>query len=103
MRVTKSVKQTIPINEDLDSMMEIFRKMINRCTQIGLKNNCSTLKRLSLLSYHESDQYDILSSYELNAISQACGRLSQMKQSIKLDVSKLGSITRHNPYIKETS
>ena len=63
--------------------METFRQMINHCIRIGIKNNCSTLKRLSLLSYHELNQYDVLGSYKLNAISQACGRLSQMKRDIR--------------------
>ncbi|QLH07043.1 RNA-guided endonuclease InsQ/TnpB family protein [Nitrosopumilus ureiphilus] len=83
MKTIKSIKQNVPQNHDLDSMMETFRKMVNHCIRIGLENNCSTLKRLSMLSYHELSRYDILSSYKLNAISQACGRLSQMKQSIK--------------------
>ena len=68
--------------------------MTNHCIRIGLENNCSTLKRLSLLSYHELD-YDVLSSYKLNAISQACGRLSQMKQSIKR-----GRVTK-SPFIRK--
>ena len=60
--------------------------MVNDCIRIGLENNCSTLKKLSILSYHKLEHYPILSSYKLNAISQACGRLSQMKQSIKRGV-----------------
>lgn len=79
-------------------MMENFRKMINHCIRIGLKNNCSTLKQLSLLSYHELDKYDILSSYKLNAISQACGRLSQMKRDIKKG-KKVKSPFVSKPYI----
>lgn len=83
MKAIKSVKQSILPNNDLADMMETFRKMINQCIRVGLKNNCSTLKRLSMLSYHELNEYDILSSYKLNAISQACGRLSQMKRDIR--------------------
>lgn len=82
MRAIKSIKQTIPQNTDLESMMETFRNMVNHCIRIGLRDNCTTMKKLSLFSYHELRDYDILSSYKLNAISQACGRLSQMKQSI---------------------
>lgn len=83
VRAIKSIKQQIPYNSDVAEMSETFHKMVNHCIRIGLKHNCSTLKRLSILSYHELQDYDILSSYKLNAISQACGRLSQMKQSIK--------------------
>jgi len=83
LKAVKSIKQQIPENHDMNNMMETFRDMVNHCIRIGLKYNCSTLKRLSLLSYHELHQYDILSSYKLNAISQACGRLSQMKRDIR--------------------
>ena len=57
--------------------------MVNDCIRIGLENNCSTLKKLSLLAYHKLENYHIHSTYKLNAISQACGRLTQMKQSIR--------------------
>jgi len=57
--------------------------MINDCIRIGLENNCTTPKKLSLLSYHKLKNYDILSYYKLNAISQACGRLAQRKKDIK--------------------
>jgi len=63
--------------------METFKDMVNHCIRIGLQNNCSTLKKLSKLAYHELEQYDVLSYYKLNAISQACGRLSQMKRAIR--------------------
>ncbi len=63
--------------------MEIFRQMVNHCIRIGLGSNCSTLKKLSLLSYHQLKEYYIPSKYKLNAISQAAGRLAQMKKDIK--------------------
>lgn len=64
--------------------METFRQMVNRCIRIGIENkNVSTLKKLSLLSYKHLKEYQIPSYYKLNAISQACGRLSQMKRSLK--------------------
>jgi len=64
-------------------MMQIFKDMVNHCIRIGLENNVSTLKKLSLLSYHKLSEYNIQSKYKLTAISQACGRLSQMKRDIK--------------------
>jgi putative transposase len=82
LKAVKSIKQKISYNQDLESMMETFRNMTNHCIRIGIKNNCSTLKRLSMLSYHELD-YNILSSYKLNAISQACGVLSKYRKEIK--------------------
>src|SRR3989344_4455744 len=79
----KSIKQNFTPNQDLQLLMETFKDMVNHCIRIGLENNCSTLKKLSLLAYHELNQYNISSSYKLNAISQACGRLSQMKKDIR--------------------
>ncbi len=79
----KSIKQSFSPNQDLQLPMGTFRDMVNHCIRIGLENNCSTLKKLSLLSYHELKQYDILSYYKLTAISQACGRLAQMKKDIR--------------------
>src|SRR5487761_1101409 len=66
-------------------MMETFRQMVNHCIRIGIENNCSTLKKLSLLSCHELSEYKILSYYKLTAISSACGRLAQMKRDIMKD------------------
>ncbi len=63
--------------------METFRQMVNHCIRIGLENNCSTLKKLSMLSYHILNEYPIQSKYKLTAISQAAGRLSQMKRDIR--------------------
>src|SRR3990167_4488951 len=98
LRAIKSVKQSILPNRDLDYMMGMFRDMMNHCIRIGIKENCSTLKRLSLLSYHELRNYDILSSYKICAISQACGMLSKYKKEFKKNPNaKMPYITR--PYI----
>ncbi len=64
-------------------MMETFRQLVNHCIKIGLENNRFTLKRLSSFAYHELKDYNIQSKYKLTAISQACGRLAQMKKDIK--------------------
>lgn len=64
-------------------MMYTFKEMVNHCIRIGLENNISTLKKFSSMFYHELDKYEIQSKYKLTAMSQACGRLSQMKKDIK--------------------
>ena len=98
LRVIKSIKQSIPPNNDIDNMMEIFRDMMNYCIRIGIRENCSTLKRLSMLSYHELRNYDITSTYKLCAISQACGILSKYKKEFKKNTNvKMPYVTR--PYI----
>jgi putative transposase len=64
-------------------MMNTFKDMVNHCIRIGIENNCSTMKKLSLLSYHTLKDYQIQSKYKLTAIAQAAGRLAQMKKDIK--------------------
>jgi putative transposase len=64
-------------------MMETFKDMVNHCIRIGLENNCSTMKKLSQLTYHTLKDYQIQSKYKLTAISQAAGRLAQLKKDIK--------------------
>ncbi|PJC50104.1 MAG: hypothetical protein CO032_06535 [Nitrosopumilales archaeon CG_4_9_14_0_2_um_filter_34_16] len=98
LRAIKSIKQIIPSNQDLDNMMEIFKDMMNHCIRIGIKENCSTLKRMSMLSYHELRNYDIMSSYKICAISQACGILSKYKKEFKKNPNaKMPYVTK--PYI----
>ncbi|MEO9310056.1 MAG: transposase, partial [Nitrososphaera sp.] len=79
----KSIKQPFTPNIEQLQMMETFKDMVNHCIRIGLENNCSTMKKLSLLSYHTLKDYQIQSYYKLTAIAQAAGRLSQMKKDIK--------------------
>lgn len=79
----KSIRQKFTPNSEQQQLMKTFTQMVNDCIKIGLQNDCTTLKRLSMLSYHKLDRYDILSYYKLNAISHAAGRLQHRKQSIK--------------------
>ncbi|MDE1871991.1 MAG: transposase [Thaumarchaeota archaeon] len=83
MYAIKSITQSYTPDNKLCSMMETFRDMVNHCIRIGLENNVTTLKKFSSLFYHELNCYQIYSKYKLTAMSQACGRLSQMKRSIK--------------------
>lgn len=64
-------------------MMESFRQMVNDCLRIGLANDASTLKRLSVLCYPALVRYDIISYYKLHTISKAAGILANRKQSIR--------------------
>lgn len=65
-------------------LLDTFRHMVNDCIRIGLKNDASSLKRLSLLSYKLlSTRYDVLTYYKLCAISRAAGILAARKKSIK--------------------
>ncbi|MDE1728963.1 MAG: transposase [Thaumarchaeota archaeon] len=95
MLVYKAVKQRFTQNQELDIMMETFRQMVNECIRIGLDNNISTLRKFSSNHYHDLKKYDIQSKYKLTAMSQACGRLAQMKRSIRE-----GKITK-SPYVQK--
>jgi putative transposase len=83
MFAVKSIKQPFRPNQEQTQMMNIFKDMVNHCIRIGLDHNVSTMKKLSMLSYHTLSEYQIQSKYKLTAISQAAGRLAQMKKDIK--------------------
>ncbi len=57
--------------------------MVNESIRIGLANDVSSLRRLSLLSYNQLAQYDSPSCYKLSAISRAAGILAARKKSLK--------------------
>jgi len=79
----KSVKQSFNPSERILGLMALFREMTNACIRIGMENDASTLKRLSLLSYPQLKDFRILSYYKLCAISRAAGILSSRKKSIR--------------------
>ncbi|MDE1814914.1 MAG: hypothetical protein KGI05_09675, partial [Thaumarchaeota archaeon] len=79
----KSIKQSYYSPPELISMMETFRQMVNHCIRIGIEENISTLKKFSSLHYKDLSQFQIQSKYKLTAMSQAMGRLTQMKRDIK--------------------
>src|SRR2546426_7163483 len=57
--------------------------MVNESIRIGLANDVSSLRKLSLLSYSQLAQYDSPSCYKLCAISRATGILAARKKSLK--------------------
>ncbi len=79
-------------------MMETFCDIVNHCIKLGLENNVTTLKKFSSMFYHELDCYSIPTYYKLTAISQACGRLTQMKYSIKQGIDPKSPFVR-KPYL----
>ncbi len=83
----KSVKQNYEPSEEVLDLLGTFRMMMNDCVRIGLVNNASTLKRLSLLCYKELSRYNIVTYYKLHAISRAAGILASRKKSIRRGVA----------------
>ena len=57
--------------------------MVNESLWIGIANDASSLRKLSLLSYNQLAQYDSPSYYKLCAISRAAGILAARKKSLR--------------------
>jgi len=55
--------------------------MVNDCVRIGLSEDVSSLKALSLRCYPYLKRYDVLSYYKLCAISRASGILKNFKKA----------------------
>ena len=64
-------------------MLELFRRMVNESIRIGMANDASSLRKLSLLSYNQLAHYDSPSYYKLCAISRAAGILAARKKSLR--------------------
>src|SRR5213594_5005355 len=79
----KSVWQHYAPTQDVLGLLEVFRRMVNDSTRIGLVNDASSLRSLSLLSYNQLAHYDSPSCYKLCAISRAAGILAARKKSLK--------------------
>ena len=78
----KSVWQHYVSSSEVLGMLELFRKMVNESLRIGLANEVSSLRKLSLLSYNQLAQYDSPSCYKLCAIlpdSDRCGWLGLLQ------------------------
>jgi putative transposase len=79
----KSVWQYYAPPREILVLLEIFRRMVNDSIGIGLVNDASSLRRLSLLSYNQLAHYDSPSCYNLCAISRAAGILAARKKSLR--------------------
>ena len=71
-------------------LLDQFRLMVNHCIQIGLAENVSSLKALSLKSYAQLSAYEMMSYYKLCAISAAAGILRNYRKA-----------KRQNPHTKQ--
>src|SRR5256886_11859746 len=79
----KSVWQQYAPTRDVLGLLEVFRRMVNESIRIGIANDASSLRKLSLLSYNQLAQYDSPSCYKLCAISRASEILAARKKSLK--------------------
>src|SRR5437588_7131213 len=79
----KSVWQYYVSSSDVLRLLEGFRRMVNDSLRIGLVNDVSSLRKLSLLSYNQLAHHDSPSYYKLCAISRAAGILAARKKSVR--------------------
>jgi len=79
----KSVWQYYVSSSEVLGLLKVFKKMVNESLRIGMANDASSLRKLSLLSYNQLAQYNSPSYYKLCAISRAAGILAARKKSIR--------------------
>jgi len=80
--VVKSVRQKHEASADLLQLLNEFRRMVNVCIAVGIEENVSSLKTLSLKSYHRLS-CSIPGYYRLCAISPATGILRNYRKTKK--------------------
>src|SRR5437016_13591195 len=83
MLAFKSVWQYYVPSSDVLRLLDVLRRMANESVRIGVANDVSSLRKLSLLSYNQLARYDSPSYYKLCAISRAAGILAARKTSIR--------------------
>ncbi len=79
----KSVKQNYRPTDEILALLNDFRLMLNDCIRIGLKENVTSTKSLSLKAYHQLSAYDLPTCYRLTAISRAAGILRNLRRELK--------------------
>jgi putative transposase len=82
MRVVKAVRQSYCPGTEALELLEDFRLMVNDCIRIGLKENITSMRRLSLASYHALAEYPGATCYRLTATSRAAGILRTYRKSL---------------------
>ena len=83
MRAVKTVQQHYTLNPEILRMLDEFRQMMNTCVRIGLAENVTSLKALSLKAYKQLTTYDAMSYYKLCAISSATGILRNYRRAAR--------------------
>lgn len=81
VRAIKSVKQCYNSSDELLHLLEQFRSMLNESLRIGLTDNLTSMKSLSLKTYKQLSPYDVMSYYKLCAISKAAGILRNYRKA----------------------
>src|SRR5437870_4659861 len=83
LQAVKAVRQNYHANEEVRSLIEDFRCMVNDCIRIGLRENLTSMKSLSMKAYHQLSAYVVPTCYRLTAISRAAGILRNYRKELK--------------------
>lgn len=83
MQAIKSVRQNYEPTEETLELIKDFRLMVNDCIRIGFELGITSMKKLSLASYHALKEYHVASCYSLTAISKASGILRNYRKAIR--------------------
>jgi putative transposase len=83
MRAIKTVQQHYAPGPEIIRMLDEFRLMMNMCIQVGLAENVTSLKALSLKAYKRLATYNVMSYYKLSAISGATGILRNYRRTAR--------------------
>src|SRR5467141_148478 len=78
----RSIRQKHQASLEILLLLDEFRRMVNICIAVGIEENISSLKTLSLKSYHRLSR-GILGYYRLCAISTATGILRNYRKTRK--------------------
>src|SRR3989475_1803334 len=78
----KTVRQKHQVSPEVLRLIDEFRCMVNVCIAVGIEENVSSLKTLSMKSYHRLSR-DMLSYYRLCAISNTTVILHNYRKAKK--------------------
>jgi len=90
VRAVKTVQESYNPDGRVLQLLDQFRLMLNHCIRVGVEENLSSLKALSLKCYSQLSEYDAMSYCKLCAISSATGILRNYRKA-----------KRKNPCAKE--
>ena len=77
------MKQRFHPDQNILGLMDLFRRMMNDCIRIGLAEDRTSLRSLSLACYPNLKDYQLPAVYKLCAISKASGILKHYRKLSK--------------------
>ncbi len=95
MRAVKAIQQNYTLSPEILRMLEEFRQMMNACIQVGLAENATSLKALSLKAYKQLAGFNAMSYYKLCAISSATGILRNYRRTARHGEKSASPYVRH--------